>query len=324
MKQPVIPAFFRLLLSVALAALLCIPDAARAKSSTGTDASHPVPVPEASGDSPPVLSFDYSPDMPLPKNFRLADGGSDPKGPGVTIRLSGSSEFDAAGLDRLAAALPGPVVIVDLRQESHGFLNGEPVNWFADKDRGNFGKTPDEAALDEKTRLEALRRAGTALVTTIQSKNKDGGIKKSDADTVAVVSVSSEADLAASLGLGYLRLYVTDDMAPDAVQADRFVDLCRAMAPGTWLHVHCRAGHGRTTTFMVMYALLFNAAGKPLERIAAEQAALGGTDLLGPPKDGWRHDLHVARAAFVREFAAYAGDNPGGAPLSFSQWKAGR
>ncbi|MFZ5811942.1 MAG: hypothetical protein ACOY4F_07875 [Thermodesulfobacteriota bacterium] len=272
----------------------------------------------------PVLAFDYPPDMPLPKNFRLADGGPDPRGPGVTHRLSGSSEFDAAGLDRLAATLPGPAVIVDLRQESHGFLNGEPVVWFADKDRGNFGKTPDQAAADEAARLEALRGSGTAVVATILSKNKHGGIKKSRQDAVAVTSVASEAEMAAGRGLGYLRLFVTDDMAPDAVQADRFVDFCRTMAPGTWLHVHCRAGHGRTTTFMIMYLVLFHPDGRTVDRIAAEQAALGGADVLGPPKDGWRRDLHLARAAFLREFAAYAADNPGGAPMRFSQWKASR
>ncbi len=287
------------------------------------DTAPPAAIAPAGVDQP-VLAFDYPPDTPLPKNFRLADGGPDPKGSGVTVRLSGSSEFDAAGLDRLAATLPGPVVVVDLRQESHGFLNGEPVGWFADKDRGNFGKTPDRAAADQAARLEALRRAGTAVVTTILSKNKRGGIKKSRQDAVAVTAVASEAEMAAGRGLGYLRLFVTDDMAPDPEQADRFVEFCRTMAPGTWLHVHCRAGHGRTTTFMVMYLLLFHPDGKTVDRIAAEQAALGGTDLLGPPKDGWKRDLHVARAAFLREFAAYAAANPGGAPLTFSQWTAAR
>ncbi len=56
---------------------------------------------------------------------------------------------------------------------------------------------------------------------------------------------------------------VTDDMAPDAAQTDRFVEFCRTMAPGTWLHIHCRAGHGRTTTFMVMYLLLFTRTAGP-------------------------------------------------------------
>ncbi len=314
-------AFRRLFFFTALAVLMLF--LATGGRSGWADTAPPATVPTGIADQP-VLAYDYPPDMPLPKNFRLADGGPDPRGPGVTHRLSGSSEFDAAGLDRLAATLPGPAVIVDLRQESHGFLNGEPVAWFADKDRGNFGKTPDQAAADEAARLEALRGAGTAVVTTILSKNKRGGIKKSRQDIVAVTSAASEADLAAGRGLGYLRLFVTDDMAPDAAQTDRFVEFCRTMAPGTWLHIHCRAGHGRTTTFMVMYLLLFHPDGRTVDRIAAEQAALGGADVLGPPKDGWKRDPHVARAAFLREFAAYAADNPGGAPMRFSQWKASR
>lgn len=270
----------------------------------------------------PTLAFDFPPGTLLPKDFRLADGGADAKRPDIGLRISGSSEFDPKGLDQLAAALPRPLVIVDLRQESHGFLGDIPVVWFAPKDQGNFGKTPAQAAADEAARLAELRSRQNAQVTLIIKKDKDGGIKKSQTESVPSDAVSSEADLAAARGLGYLRLFVTDDMAPDVEQVDRFIAALRGATRNTWFHVHCHAGHGRTTTFMVMYALLYNDEDKSLKRIVAEQAALGGADLLNNPKTGWQKDLYLARAAFLRDFAAYAAHNPAGLPLTYGQWRA--
>ncbi|WP_428559586.1 MAG: phosphatase [Solidesulfovibrio sp. DCME] len=276
----------------------------------------------ATGADRPVLIYDYPPGQALPIHFRLADGG--PKGDPsqAALRLSGSSQFDAPGLDNLARFLPGPLTVVDLRQESHGFLNGRPISWFAARDAANAGKTPGQAAADERARLRRLSDTATAEVTVILEKNAQGGIGASERLAVDVTDVIDEAKLTADRGLGYLRLYVPDHMAPDAGQVDRFIEYCRAMAPGTWLHVHCHAGEGRTTTFMVLYALLRNPGGKPLEAIAAEQAAAGGVDLLGQVPGGWKKAMYLARGDFLRQFAAYAAANPGGAPLTFGQWRA--
>jgi hypothetical protein len=185
-----------------------------------------------------VRIYDYPPGQALPIHFRLADGG--PKGDPANAKLRppGSSEFDAAGLDNLARTLPGPLTIVDLRQGSHGFLNDRPVSRFAPKDEANRGKTPEEAARDEARRLGRPGQGRPAQVTVIEAKNKAGNIGKARALRVDVADVASEAQLTAARGVGYLRLFVTDDMAPDAAQVDRFVEYCRTMAPGTWPHVH--------------------------------------------------------------------------------------
>src|SRR5262245_1156318 len=64
------------------------------------------------------------------------------------LRASGSHQFDVGMLttviDRIAD--DGPelrrVLVVDLRQESHAFVDGRAVSWCADKDWANVGQSP--------------------------------------------------------------------------------------------------------------------------------------------------------------------------------------
>ncbi len=87
--------------------------------------------------------------------------------------------------------------------------------------KGDPGKTPAQAAADERARLRRLSDTATAAVTVILAKNARGGIGESERLAVGVTDVVDEAKLAADRGLSSLRLYVPDHMAPD-----------------TWLHVH--------------------------------------------------------------------------------------
>ncbi len=62
-----------------------------------------------------------------------------------TLSISGSAQFSREGLRQLQEKLAGKkLLVVDLRQESHGFLNGWPVSWYADHDWANLGKTLKE------------------------------------------------------------------------------------------------------------------------------------------------------------------------------------
>jgi protein-tyrosine phosphatase len=269
-----------------------------------------------------LLIFDTKPNLAPPRNFRLASGGSDPKAMGAWPRLSGSAEFDAAGLDWLLAHLPGPLTIVDLRQESHGFLNGRDISWYAAKDQGNYGKTPEEVEKDERALLAGLAASGQVEVHEIVKKNDQGGVAEATSQTVTVHSVRSEAEFVGQKGIGYLRLYVTDEMGPTDDQVDRFVRYIRELPPDVWLHMHCHAGRGRTTTFMVMRALLANPSGASLGAIAAAQVQAGGPDLLETDKENWERALAETRLRFLRRFAAYAAENQGGKPLLWSEWIA--
>src|SRR5213594_4166265 len=95
--------------------------------------------PPRSPDSPVLIwDIDLKLANALPRNFRTTD--EPPKGGNGTLppttglsdlHASGSGEFTADNLKLLLTRMHGPVTIFDLRQETHIFVNGLPVSWFA-------------------------------------------------------------------------------------------------------------------------------------------------------------------------------------------------
>lgn len=50
-----------------------------------------------------------------------------------------------------------PIIIVDLRQESHGFINGVAISWVDNHNKANKGLTKEAVLSDENTRLTRLQ-----------------------------------------------------------------------------------------------------------------------------------------------------------------------
>ena len=192
----------------------------------------------------------------LESDFRLGEHDVHHLRLDVENHASGSSQFTAAGLRTLRAAVeraqPGArIVVVDLRQESHGLLHGEPIEWMGPQNQANRGKSPTAICADEQRRLSEL-----------------GG--------------QTEAEVCAGEGLEYVRLPVTDHLTPDDATVRQFLRLAeRLEREGAWVHFHCKAGRGRTTTFMALWELFRGRRGLvDVTRVAERQRDLGGVDLL--------------------------------------------
>lgn len=58
-----------------------------------------------------------------------------------TLNISGSEQFSKTNLPLLVNAIKSPYKItdIDLRQESHGFINELPVSWANARDNANAG-----------------------------------------------------------------------------------------------------------------------------------------------------------------------------------------
>lgn len=272
--------------------------------------------------------LDEDPELAEPRNFRMAsdDWRVEPEDEPPTregldnLRISGSAQCTAAGFAALYATLsdaaPGaPIYDVDLRQESHGFADGLPVSWHKKNNLANEGKSPEEVALDEEERLADL--AGVTTTFAPKGKTDKGRI---EAVTFTPENVQTEKEVVEALGFRYVRFYVTDRTQPDTETIEAFLDFVDSLPRDAWLHFHCRAGHGRTTTFMAMYDMIRNPE-ISAETIIERQHLIGGADLTAMKDEEWKNERIVQRLETLKLFSEYVrARHAGETTLRWGEW----
>lgn len=274
-----------------------------------------------------LLVSDMKNEVKLPKNFRSTNVIPQDKNNidwnGFTeLNIAGSAEFSEKSLPEILQALKVPhITIVDLRQESHGFLNGDSVSWYAPQDAGNEKLTNDQINKSEQARLRLLESHRKVKVYDILSKTDDGFIENTKSNRVTVRNVSSEQSVAEKNNLNYFRLYIQDFHAPKATEVDRFITFYNKLSSNDFLLFHCRAGVGRTTTFMVMFDMLRNAKQVSFDQILSRQAAIGGKDVTELPVPGsFKYKAAVERMTFLKKFYQYAKTNTDNFTTSWTEW----
>ena len=285
----------------------------------------PTPPPYA---AQPLLVWDVAPAAinGLPRNFRTTrdtikpDSGPVPDTNGLAdLRASASAAFTEANLKVVLARVPGPVTVFDLRQEDHVYVNGQPVSWYATNNWANVGRSHEAIIASEAVRAKTLAH-GTVIELA------DAGARKGDSATapqrLTVTRAATEREVVISAGASYVRITVSDHARPLDDEVDRFVLAVRALPAEGWVHFHCRAGKGRTTTFIALYDMIRNAKRVSLEDIVNRQSLLlGDYNLLQlGDQTGWKAPLAADRAAFVRAFYDYARANPNGQPQLWTEW----
>ena len=258
--------------------------------------------------------LDGSASADMPRNFRwMTDDwqndarGREPTRDGLDdLHASASGQPSQAALKTLYDTLHerefnAKIFIVDLRQESHGYANSLPVSWHIEHNAANAGKTAAEVERDESERLRNLR----GVETTFQPL---GNADKQAFKPVTIVPrfMSTERDESEQVGFTYVRFAAADMQFPAPDVVDEFVEFVASLPSNAWLHFHCQAGHGRTTTFLVMYDVLRNPQ-LSLEEICRRQYLLGGSNiLLEPEGDDWYAKMSRDRAKKIRLFYEYA------------------
>lgn len=253
-----------------------------------------------------------------PAESHLAHGTS-PSHVGLkSLKASGSAQFSAVGLTAIKARIPArEITIVDLRQESHGFLEGLPVSWWGKNNAANKGLNTREVEEEENDHLHQLRHKGATDAKVVHHEHKSSL-------ELSTRGAMNEAQLAHELGLGYRRFAVTDEHRPTNETVDEFVSFARHLGPDHWLHFHCMAGHGRTTTFLVMYDCMKNAKQVSLADIVRRQEQLGGVNVLAVEHHGKVEHHLQDRANFVRQFYEYCRENNDHYRTSWTDWLARR
>jgi hypothetical protein len=257
------------------------------------------------------------------------------------FNASGSHQLDATRLAEIlklevvAHHHPPNIFLVDLREETHGFLDGRAVSWYADNDFANVGQPLPWIMADEAYRLALLQKQHAARVFAIETDCADNreqdrrkptsyrDIEVVKAETEELVSRGLEAKIGCPVT--YVRIPVTDHCAPTDAALEQLRAVWRKMSSKSWVHFHCHGGDGRTTTFLALFDMLCwmpKASLPSLEVFACRQCELF-TYYLDPKGNGcgqctpkpitkcnkWKLSLAEKRWAVLKAFR----DDPVGA-----------
>ena len=252
----------------------------------------------------------------LPRNYRFMED----------LNISASGQPSMQSLLVLSNELKnklagdGNIYIVDLREESHGFLNGYPCSYYLEKNLANFFTPRNQI---ESIEAEIFSDMTGSQVDLIPLGNEDKKLFKPV--NILVDFATTERDAVEALGLKYVRFPVTDMYFPTPEVVDEFILFVANLKENDLLHFHCQAGHGRTTTFTVMYEILKNPE-KSLGDICRGQAAAGGTNLLERKAgNDYYSEAHNLRAENLLEFFFYVrGVQREEIGLSWSEYIANR
>lgn len=212
------------------------------------------------------------------------------------------------------------IIIIDLRQESHGYLNGEAINLTTHNNWANVGKTYQQSLLFEKNWLKKLSQMKILKDVISPANFKKNNFEQGE--TLTIESIKSEKHTVQDIGFKYLRLTVTDHRKPSNADVERFVSIVKSYANHSWLHLHCRGGKGRTTTFLVMLDMLYNAHQLSFDEILERNASVEPFYDLSQTQRKNR-DLspyYQQRYDFLKKFYQYSKFRKINEQISWVQW----
>lgn len=243
------------------------------------------------------------------------------------LNASASAQFTVENfkpmISRLQEMKAKNITIVDLRRESHCFINGLPYFWFLSSEFDHLNKSVEEIEIDEQKRVTSLKSSNKAIVLKTKEINNTKMPDPTSETEIETNEVTYEKDLVETAGLNYLRIAITDQSAPSIQAIDQFLMYYKTHKD-SWLHFHCNAGKGRTTTFLALYDMMHNAKDVDLQTIIKRQKLIGqgGANLLSA--DGTNGDLksseYIQRLEIIKEFYQYSKENEDDFDTLFSVW----
>lgn len=244
----------------------------------------------------------------LPAKFRTADATTTLNGitvPGTA--MSGSAQPTATQWQTIAADLrthtKGPLYDFDLRQETHLYVNGQPISRYGKRDWANVGQSNASIQQAESELVKTL--PGQAITVNTLSKKKT----VADSQSIQVNSPATEETVATKAGFHYVRITATDHIWPSPTAVDDFVNAVKNLPDDAWVHFHCEAGQGRTTTFMAMYEMMKHPE-LPFATILEHQKALNGLDEAAVNDvTGWKKPYAEQRLQMLSKFYRYVQQN---------------
>lgn len=262
------------------------------------------------------ISLEYKNTDSLPVNFRkttdidlLKNKNINTKGLDV-LNASGSAQFTALSLNKLISEInKNSITFIDLRQESHGFINGNAISLFEEKKNINAGLNSNEVIENENKFLSSIPFGKEIAL--------DNG-----AITLIPTVIDNENNLVSKNKFNYYRLVVTDHKRPTDETVDEFIKFINSKPKDMWLHFHCKDGMGRTTTFLAMYDMIKNSKDVSLEDIIDRQYNLGGKNLLSTNAEFNEDPKEIQdRILFIKNFYNYTKTNNDNFKTTWNEWR---
>ncbi len=230
----------------------------------------------------------------------------------ATDQLLSSNTLSTQGLKNLRASASGQLsyeelyalknklgvkklILIDLRQEPHALICGQPVHW---KHKIIIDNPHKIIALEKKFITMAKKTHITAERTTPNY----------------VQDFVMESDLAHSLGITSLRLPIQAGKIPSDPIIEKLVQIFDSIDDQTWIHFHCRQGNGRATTAIICYDIFCNAHKVSYDDILKRHHALGGVEIA-------KRSKYAVHNQFLKKFYGYAKGRKQNPHLSWTAYK---
>lgn len=244
------------------------------------------------------------------------------------LYLSGSSRVSDKEMQVLLPWLKEhagdmPIYILDLRQETHGYINGNHVSWYGYINWSNLGRSREYVMHEEDSLFHSLR--GKTVVAGKISSSNNYVMSNAQNILVDVDSAWTEKEMVEHYGLRYERLAALDHVFPCDNVIDCFLEIYRSLPKPSWVHMHCQAGRGRTTLWMSFFDMLTN-PDLPMKDILYRQTQLGGTSMYyqgwRKGEQPWRVSLFTETSYLVPLLYDYVQENKdNGYTRTWSEWK---
>lgn len=239
--------------------------------------------------------------------------------------LSASQQLSASELKELTDTLPSKkFTVLDLREESHFYVNGFAVSLTNQKNNLNHGKQLSEIKQEEMEIVENLKGKEITLYYREKEEKVSNGINEKMVNFLPQAPITpnlieTEEMLVNRLNGNYVRLPITDHAGfPSTDQIDTLITLHDTQQREfSWIHVHCAAGKGRSSSVITMLAILSWAPTLTLEEIFFRLESRGNRQLLMQGAEKSTHqssDINFWRDFY--DFASTRTEN-----MLWSSWK---
>jgi hypothetical protein len=240
----------------------------------------------------------------LPKNFKVFV-------PSIAVDLSydlledtkasSSGQFSEKTFVTLLEELSScseKLVIVDLRAESHGFVNGQSVCWrnrFNDRD-----PTSEEVEEEENVGLAQALSEGYLFVDQLE---------------LQVFRAITERALVEDAGHTYVRLPLMNAHRPSEQFTDQFVQFIKSLSPDEWVHFHSEVDKTKTRLLMILMHIIKNGDQISFEDILWRQQILNEEFA----QEEEFKQTEQERLTFLHEFYTYMQQFPN-CDILWSEW----